>query len=218
MHLHVHLHGKEPKMLRRDVVELASASLASELGPRRGELIRSTQRVMERLAVNGIQGGPVFSALAEVCVPEITQRVGIAARELQRACESKGVSYYSNLYADIQAALDELCSGIYEDVFGRFADLARAIPLPQEPIQAEYRASFAAVANAAILRGRSDLEHFAEQLATKRGVTRRQAITGAVLFIGGAAVTEAVHWIFQLLNPGPQKANFPSTPSPPHHK
>lgn len=207
-------------MLRRDVYDLATTSLTVAVNPRRAVLRRRMREVMERLASRGILGGPTFGMLADVCGPEIDERVRLAGEELRRACDSKGVAYYRRLSDDLATALDDLTANLFFDVFNSFNEQARAVPFYDERARVEYRQIFDGVAFDAKQRAKSDLRHNSEQLKTRRGISRREmlgrigwTILGAIL---GAAGTKAVESLVSVAqgHRAPQKANFASTPSP----
>jgi|GEM_PF-4714408 len=143
--------------LRQDVYDLAAESLNAALLPRQKEFPSKTQAILERLASRGIVGGPTYALLAKQCSEEIVVRVGMAADELRRAAESKGVRYHRDLARDLDSALDKLCQGRWNDVFSNFTYQARTVPTYNTQVQQEYDFIFARTADDALRKGKADL-------------------------------------------------------------
>lgn len=184
--------------LRKDVVDLASESLTSDLLPRQREYPSRTQKVLSELAARGIAGGPSANLTGREAIDEIETRIEIATKELERAADSKGLRYNKNLGADLGAALDQLCEGRYNDVLADFDSNANALPNPAQTKSA-YGEIFSRTAQNALRKGKSDLLHYAEQLKTKRGQTIIDNVVRAGYTLLGAALTLAVQYITILL-------------------
>lgn len=174
----------------------------------------------DEVAVSGTFGGNLLGALADIVVNEIADRVECARVELRRACESAGVPHYRNLKDDLHGALDDLCDGIYDDTTEQFFDFGRAVPLPQAELRAAYTQIFTDVAARALSQGRAELDHFAAQLSTKGGLSRKELIERIALaaisaLLGGVTTLEFERLANGSTNEPPlEKTNYASTPSP----
>lgn len=185
-------------MLRRDVQDLASKSLAAAIIPRREAFPEEIHEILVEAAAKNVVGGPTVTAINRAAVSECELRVGIAAAELQRAAESKGIRYRKELVGDLGTALEEITQDICDSVQGATVKGLSAFPgagtkagMLQSVLQMTRHTSLA--------RKRTDLEHYAESLHTKQRERAReywlkiwQAI---VLLIVGAIIGWLAHKI-----------------------
>lgn len=153
-------------MLRRDVVDLASRSLAGALVEPKNAFPRKIQAIKAELAAKGIAGGPAASIVSDAARKECESRIDIATDELRRAANSKGVRYYGTLGKDLSDALTEMISqGLCADVQALSVTAFHVVPNARSGL-GMFHSALQSAEHSRLFKSRTDLEHYAESLHT----------------------------------------------------
>jgi hypothetical protein len=191
-------------MLRADVEDLASRSLQAALVERYKAFPDQMRLVTAELANKGIaRSGYAFTVISNAALKECDLRVDIAANELQRAAESKGVRYDKDLGKDLGAALEANTQNLCANIETAAASMLRLVPNAGEAL-GRFQSGLQMARTARLAKGRADLEHYAESLHSRDQERARQSRLkvwqGVVIAAISAALALFGNWIAHLLH------------------